>query len=86
MIGVGRGPLDGRPRQPHPHGVGQSSADPALVVHVPWHELNPVLWLELTHSSGTVLYSRTGPVPPAEVAAVAERAIITTSTRRRLLR
>jgi len=46
-----------------------------VVEYVTWNELDPLLWLELTLASGTVLYNLVGPVEPADLAAAAEHAI-----------
>lgn len=32
-----------------------------VIEHVTWNELEPILWLEITLASGTVLYNLVGP-------------------------
>lgn len=43
--------------------------------HVTWHELDPVLWLEIVMTSGAVHFVLIGPVPATDLDTAADHAV-----------
>ena len=43
--------------------------------HITWHELDPVLWLELAMTSGAIHYALVGPLAITDIAVAADHAI-----------
>lgn len=46
-----------------------------VVEYFTWNELEPLLWLEITLASGTVLYDLVGPVALGDIATAVQCAI-----------
>lgn len=67
-------PLDDRDAPTRTVWVNPSQIE-SVVEYVTWHELDPILWLELTLASGIVQYSRVGPVAATGLEAATERAV-----------
>ena len=67
-------PLDDRDAPTRTVWINPSQIE-TMVEYVTWDELDPILWLELTLASGTVHYSRVGPVAATALEGVTERAI-----------
>jgi hypothetical protein len=67
-------PLDDRDAPTRTVWINPSQIE-TVVEYLTWHELDPILWLELTLASGTVHYSRVGPVVATALEGATERAV-----------
>lgn len=67
-------PADDRDVPTHPEWTNPRHIETA-VPYVTWHHHDPVLWLELTLSSGVVRYHLVGPVDTADIDGETERAL-----------